>query len=146
MTGESKQQGKARVLVCRRVRETQAGSSWQSNTAGRCTQLLRRVEGWEVAWPRSLWQWVVDKAVEKSAQTDKNTKEGRKEGWEAVGRRNKRANAESFKGDPEVRLRRNVDIGRPTSRYAGWFLIVVKFKLIENEYCWLFCGYSFEEL
>lgn len=74
-------------------------------------------------------------SCEKSGQTDKNTKEGRKEGWEAVGRRNRRANTQSSKGDPEVRLRRNVDIGGPTSRYAGWFLIVVKFKLIENEYC-----------
>lgn len=69
--------------------------------------------------------------MEKSAQTDKNTKEGRKGGKQLAGETE--GQTQSSKGDPEVRLRRNVDIGGPTSRYAGWFLTVVKFKLIEND-------------
>lgn len=70
--------------------------------------------------------------MEESAQTDKNTKGGRKGGRQLAG--GTEGQAHSSKRGPEVRLRRDGDVGGPTAGYSGQFLLDVKFKLIENYY------------
>lgn len=62
----------------------------------------------------------------------RQTKALREEGRVGSSWQEKQKAKHSSKREPEIRLRRAVDAGGPTSTYTGQFLLDVKFKLIKN--------------